>query len=126
MIKGVFDQIVRVSGNSLVATIPKEVVEGMNISSGVKVRFLIEYDPPEIEFATEKDDNKYSVSLYSDGCLATYMNDSIELSIELSSPPHLLALYDSIQKIANDPEITKKSNEFYLSKEEVKFDEDEE
>jgi len=126
MVKGVFEQIVRTSGNSLVATIPKEVVDGMKISSGVSVRFLIEYAPPEIEFSTEKDGHKYSVSLFDDGGLATFLDDSIQETLELSSPPHLLALYDFIQKIVHDPELIEKAHEFDYSDEEMAFDEDEE
>ena len=125
--KAIFEQIVRKSGNSLVATIPKEVADGMNLSSGVKVKFLIELDTPEIEFWTEKDGDKYTVSLLDDyGALYTYKNDEVQESLELSCPPHLLALYNFIQEMAHDPEIIKQSNEFYHSPEELAFDEDEE
>ena len=98
----------------------------MKLSSGVSVQFLIQYDPPEIEFSTVKDDHKYSVSLFSDGGLATFLDDSIEETLELSSPPHLLALYDFIQKAVNDLELIEQSNAFYHSDEEMAFDEDEE
>lgn len=125
--KAIFEQIVRKSGNSLVATIPKEVADGMNLSSGVKVKFLIELGTPEIEFWTEKDGDKYSVSLLDDyGALYTYKNDEVQESLELSCPTQLLALYDFVQKAAKDPELIEKSKEFYHSSAEMEFDEDEE